>query len=67
MNTLLSMIKPLNWVHPIIYFLPQDCHIMINSPLPILIGLEMSEEHVFKNTLNNLENAEEKIFVFLDQ
>lgn len=25
MNTLLSLIKPFNWVYPIIYFLPEDC------------------------------------------
>lgn len=38
-GTLLSMIKPFNWVHPNIFDLPEDCYLMINSPLPVILGV----------------------------
>ena len=40
-GTLLSMIKPFNWVHPTIFDLPEDCYLMINSPLPVILGVQI--------------------------
>lgn len=58
---------PFTWVYPIIYNLPEDCLIMINSPIPIIIGLNMTSEFVMKNVIKTSENLNEKIFVFLDE
>lgn len=66
-NTFLSMIKPLNWAHPFIYNLPADCSVMVNSPLPMIIGICMDSQQVFKNIIQSMDSLEDKIVVFLDE
>lgn len=47
--TFSSQIKPFKWPYPIIYSLPENAQPMLQSPLPILVGLKQSMKYVAKN------------------
>ena len=69
-NTLISFLKPFDWVFPLIFKLPENCFDILNSPVPIIVGINMDSENFANNifplyTKNN-NNLDSLIFVFLD-
>lgn len=66
-NTFLCTIKPFSWVHPFVSFLPADCSVIVNSPLPMIIGIHMDSKQVFEKVLSKMDSTDDKIVVFLDE
>lgn len=44
--TLVAFLKPLNWVYPLIYSLPQECITMLAAPVPLIAGV-LCDSHKF--------------------
>ena len=68
-NTLISFLKPFDWVFPIIFKLPENCFDILNSPVPIIIGINMDSEKFVNNVFplySKNNNLEDLVFVFLD-
>ncbi|KAL4433492.1 hypothetical protein ABPG74_002889 [Tetrahymena malaccensis] len=59
-----SLIKPFKWPHPLISILPQNLIHLLDSPIPIFLGLNMSKQEVLE--WNLCEKHEQCTFVFLD-
>ncbi|CAD8126834.1 unnamed protein product [Paramecium sonneborni] len=59
------LVRPLEWTHGIIYNVPEQLTTMIQSPVPIIIGVNLIESDF--NTLGLSENCENHLFVFLDR
>lgn len=60
-----NLIFPFTWPHPIIYTLPESLIPLMESPLPIIVGLNSSVDFVFSS---NMENKYSNcVFVFLDK
>ncbi|EAS06158.1 DENN (AEX-3) domain protein (macronuclear) [Tetrahymena thermophila SB210] len=59
-----SLIKPFKWPHPLISILPQNLIHLLDSPIPIFLGLNMSKQEVLEKNL--CEKHEQCTFVFLD-
>ncbi|KAL4482588.1 hypothetical protein ABPG72_005831 [Tetrahymena utriculariae] len=59
-----SLIKPFKWPHPLISILPQNLIHLLDSPIPIFLGLNMSKQEVLERNL--CEKHEQCTFVFLD-
>lgn len=71
-NTFLTLIKPFQWQFPRIYSLPEDCLLMLNSPIPIISGLNLSCENVLSDIIPEFESTKNggsssNLYVFLDQ
>lgn len=43
-SSFLAVIKPLQWLYPIIYSLPHDCIDFLNAPFPMLMGVNRSSD-----------------------
>ncbi|CAD8125426.1 unnamed protein product [Paramecium sonneborni] len=59
------LFRPLEWTHGIIYNVPEQLTTMIQSPVPIIIGVNLIESDF--NILGLSENCENHLFVFLDR
>ena len=62
--TLFALIKPLKWPHPSIFNLPFSLLPMLESPVPIIMGLNESMNFVLNNEYE--KQYSNFIFVFLD-
>lgn len=68
--TLNCLIRPFRWSFPIIYSLPKECMLMLEAPVPVLIGLNVSS-HVFLKEIapshfKDLKQNKEKLVLLLD-
>jgi hypothetical protein len=65
-----SMIKPFRWGFPVVYNLPKDCIPVLQSPIPVQIGINVSTKHFLSKigpqNFKDLKSETETIFVFLD-
>lgn len=59
------LIRPLEWTQQIIYNLPEQLLTMIQSPVPIIIGVNLPESDF--NSMGLSDNCENHLFVFLDR
>ena len=76
-SSFLAVIKPLQWLYPIVYSLPQDCVDILNAPFPVLIGVNRSSDAFLKEihpsfiehrVLAKLKNVQSThVFVYLDE
>ena len=66
LSSIISLIKPFEWAYPIIYNLPEDCLVMINSPVPVVIGLVMNSKDVMNKIIPSSVN-QDNLFIFMDQ
>lgn len=70
-STFISLIKPFKWPFPIIYSLPEDCLVMLGSPIPLLVGINLPADTVISDILPEHENksradSSTNIYVFVD-
>ena len=70
-STFLALIRPLKWPFPIIYSLPEDCLLMLGSPIPVIVGLNLPSFHVVNDILPEFQSVSENnnsnnVYVFLD-
>lgn len=47
--TFVNLIKPFSWPFPSIFSLPESCVQMLDSPIPVLIGLNQPYKYVYKH------------------
>lgn len=71
-STFLALFRPFSWPFPVIYSLPEDCLLMLGSPIPIMVGLNLPSFHVVNDILPEFEavsenNSNNNIYVFLDK
>lgn len=59
------LVRPLEWTQGIIYNLPELLLTMIQSPVPIIIGVNLTESDF--NLMGLSDNCENHLFVFLDR
>ena len=68
--TLNTLIRPFRWSFPIIYSLPKECMLMLEAPVPVLIGLNVSSHKFLKeispNHFQDIKKNKDKIFLLLD-
>ena len=62
--TLSSMLYPFRWPHPLILNLPESLTELLDSPVPILMGINKDTEYIRENNL--CERYDHCIFVSLD-
>jgi len=60
-----SLLKPLKWPHPLISILPESLIHLLDSPIPIFVGLSMTKSEVLSQGLSS--QHDQCIFVFLDE
>jgi hypothetical protein len=70
-STFISLIKPFKWPFPIIYSLPEDCLVMLGSPIPLLVGINLPADTVISDILPEHESksradSSTNIYVFVD-
>jgi hypothetical protein len=69
--TINAILKPFKFCFPQIYSLPSDCLLMLESPVPVQIGLRMSCQEFFekgaKTHLPKIKDNDQIIFLFLDE
>ena len=58
------MLKPFKWPHPLIFNLPENFIHILDSPFPILIGINNDLTFVYDNNLHN--EHPNCIFIYLD-
>lgn len=71
-STFLALIRPLKWEFPVVYSLPDDCLLLLGSPIPILVGLNLPSFHVVNDILPEFKNvtvssSSNSVYVFLDE
>ncbi|CAD8201945.1 unnamed protein product [Paramecium pentaurelia] len=59
------LVHPLEWTQGIIYNLPEQLLTMIQSPVPIIIGVNLTENDF--NLMSLSDNCENHLFIFLDR
>ncbi|CAD8103100.1 unnamed protein product [Paramecium primaurelia] len=59
------LVRPLEWTQGIIYNLPEQLLTMIQSPVPIIIGVNLTENDF--NLMSLSDNCENHLFIFLDR
>ncbi|CAD8113842.1 unnamed protein product [Paramecium primaurelia] len=59
------IVRPLEWTQGIIYNVPEQLLTMIQSPVPIIIGVNLTESDF--NLMSLADNCENHLFVFLDR
>jgi hypothetical protein len=68
--TLNTLIRPFRWSFPIIYSLPKECMLMLEAPVPVLIGLNLSSHNFLKDVapvhFKDIKKNKDKIFLLLD-
>lgn len=68
--TLNTLIRPFRWSFPIIYSLPKECMLMLEAPVPVLIGLNVSSHTFLKDIVpvhfKDFKQNKDKIFLLLD-
>lgn len=68
--TLNTLIRPFRWSFPIIYSLPKECMLMLEAPVPVLIGLNVSSHTFLKDIapvhFKDIKQNKDKIFLLLD-
>lgn len=64
-----NVIKPFKWLFPIIYNLPEDCIMMISSPIPVLIGINTNSSYVLEEIIPKTGAVinNDSLYVFLDE
>ena len=66
-----SLIKPFRWTYPVIYNLPEDCIPILQSPIPVQIGLNVSAKtflsQIGPQNFKDLKTQTAAMFVFLDE
>ena len=69
--TIKAIICPFRWSFPIIYSLPEECMLMLESPVPLLIGLNTSSHHflskIAPNHFTDLKTNDHILFILLDE
>ncbi len=58
------LLNPIKWTHPIIYTLPESLLTLLESPVPIIVGLSLSNNYL--KELQIMENTDNLLFVFID-
>ena len=73
-STLIALFKPLMWVYPLIYSVPNECFEVLSSPVPVIVGVQNDIKLFMKDFENKLDfhnpkNSVAKNFVliFLDE
>ena len=68
--TLNTLVRPFRWSFPIIYSLPKECMLMLEAPVPVLIGLNISSHKFLKEVapvhFKDIKQNKDKIFLLLD-
>ena len=70
-STFLALLRPFKWVFPVIYSLPENCLLMLSTPLPLMLGLNTSIVKVLTEVIPEIEEkfnctVSNNIYVFLD-
>ena len=66
-----ALLRPFKWSFPIIYSLPEECLLMLESPLPLQVGINMTAHRFLSSVapvhLPKLNSDSSPIIVFLDE
>ena len=69
--TFTALIKPFRWTFPVIYNLPEDCLPILQSPIPVQIGLKASAKkflsEIIPRYFGDFRSQTETLFVLLDE
>ncbi|KRX08029.1 hypothetical protein PPERSA_06207 [Pseudocohnilembus persalinus] len=60
-----SLLKPFKWPHPVIFNLPHEFMHLLDSPIPILLGLNKNIDQVYEEQLS--EKHPNCVFILLDE
>lgn len=63
--TFVCLLKPFKWPHPMIFNIPESLLEFLDSPVPILIGINKGKEYILEKKLN--ESHKECIFINIDE
>lgn len=66
-TTLVSLLKPFSWTYPMIASLPRSLYELLNSPVPIIVGLNMSREYFHSKQYSKISSTNNMVFVFLKE
>lgn len=68
--TMTGLLKPFNWVNPVIFSVPSRHYLLLNSPVPIVAGV-LADRHTFERDIKpELESEYETgsyLIVYLDE
>jgi hypothetical protein len=69
--TFTALIRPFRWTFPVIYNLPEDCLPILQSPIPVQIGLKSSAKkflsEIIPRYFGDFRSQTETLFVLLDE
>lgn len=64
----MQLLHPFVWCYPLIFNLPRECFVVLSSPVPIIVGLNLQKQQVFNEIIPNYcELKQFNLFVFLDE
>lgn len=71
LSAFLVLLRPFKWAFPVIYSLPEDCVVMLSTPMPLLAGLNTSVAKVKNEIIPEIEErlntgSSNNVYVFLD-
>lgn len=63
-----SMLKPFSWVHPLIFSLPKKNYSILEAPVPLICGVNISKKEFEEEIQKKFKlDLEETLLVFLDE
>lgn len=70
-SSFISILRPFKWVFPVIFSLPENCLLMLSTPLPLMVGLNAPAAKVIGEIIPEIEekfnvNSSPNVYVFLD-
>jgi hypothetical protein len=70
-SAFLAILRPFKWAFPVIYSLPEDCVVMLSTPMPFIAGLNTSVAKVKNEIIPEIEErlntgSSNNVYVFLD-
>jgi hypothetical protein len=60
-----SLLKPFKWPHPLIFNVPQNLLNILDSPFPVLVGINQDAQFIYENELD--QKHPQCIFFLLDE
>ena len=59
--------KPFNWNHPLIFSLPENNYSIVEAPVPVICGINLSKKYFNKKIKEKFELTSDTLTVFLDE
>lgn len=55
------------WTHPVIYSLPSKHYAIVNAPVPLIAGINMTKVNFYKRVVPEFLQQTNYLFVFMDE